>query len=78
MIMKCTNCNIDFNKAPSEIKKSKTGNHFCSRSCSISFNNAIKPKRKPIERICSCGNKFIPKYKSSRRLCISCQEKRMT
>lgn len=57
--------------------KTKTSNpKFCSRSCAQSYNNKIKPKRLPIERTCSCGNKFIPKLKSSRRLCKSCQEER--
>ena len=49
---------------------------FCSRSCSQTFNNKLKPKRKPIERTCSCGKKFIPKSKSSRILCSLCQEHR--
>jgi len=61
----CLNCNNPTNNSK-----------FCSRSCAQSYNNKIRPKRKPIERICSCGKTFIPKFKSSRRLCESCQEKR--
>ena len=38
----CTNCNKQFNKHPSEIKKSKSGNHFCSHSCSTTYNNKHK------------------------------------
>ena len=36
----CTNCGKEILKLPSEIKKSKTGNVFCSQSCSTSFNNS--------------------------------------
>jgi len=38
----CTNCGKGFEKLPTEIKKSKTGNYFCSRSCSVSYNNKHK------------------------------------
>lgn len=64
--IKCLNCET-------ETSNSK----FCSRSCAQSYNNKLKPKRKPIERSCSCGKTFIPKFKSSRILCESCQEDRM-
>ncbi len=36
---KCSNCDKDIYKIPAEIKKSKSGNAFCGRSCAISFNN---------------------------------------
>jgi len=36
----CTNCNIGFEKFPSEIKKSN--NHFCSKSCAATYNNKNK------------------------------------
>lgn len=35
----CTNCNKEFDRTPSQHKRSK--NHFCSRACSVSFNNSI-------------------------------------
>ena len=38
----CTNCNGEFLKLPKDIKKSKSGNHFCSKSCSASYNNKNK------------------------------------
>ena len=38
----CTNCGKEFEKLPKEIKKSKSGNHFCSKSCSASYNNKHK------------------------------------
>lgn len=38
----CTNCNIEFLKIDSQIKDSKSGNHFCSKSCSATYNNKHK------------------------------------
>jgi hypothetical protein len=35
----CAHCGKELEKLPSEIKKSKTGNMFCDRSCACSFNN---------------------------------------
>lgn len=72
----CKQCNKEFDKLPNQILKSK--NDFCSRSCSATFNNKLKPKRNPISRTCSCGKKFIPKFKSSRRLCNQCQINKLT
>ena len=40
--VKCNNCNVLFEKTPAEIKKSKSGKHFCSKSCSASYNNKHK------------------------------------
>lgn len=40
--IQCTNCNVEFEKTPAEIKKSKSGNHFCSRSCAATYNNKHK------------------------------------
>lgn len=41
MKVTCKNCGKEFNKNPAEIKKSKTGNVYCSRSCSNSMNNRL-------------------------------------
>ena len=38
----CTTCNVNFKKSLSQINKSKSGNHFCSRSCSATYNNKNK------------------------------------
>jgi hypothetical protein len=38
----CTNCGKTFEKHTSEIKKSKSGNHFCSKSCGVTYNNKHK------------------------------------
>jgi len=40
----CATCSKIFYKALREIKKSKSGNHFCSRSCSAKFNNRARSK----------------------------------
>jgi len=39
-IKECTNCGKKFYKKPSEQEKTK--NHFCSRSCSATYNNTHK------------------------------------
>jgi hypothetical protein len=36
----CLNCNIKFTKSPNQIKSSP--NHFCTKSCSASYNNKHK------------------------------------
>jgi hypothetical protein len=38
----CSNCQTSVIKSRKELKRSKSGNHFCSRSCSASFNNKNK------------------------------------
>jgi hypothetical protein len=38
----CRNCNKEVKKYISEIKKSKSNNHFCSKSCSVTYNNKNK------------------------------------
>lgn len=38
----CTNCDKIFKKSPFEIKKSKSGNHFCCQSCACTYNNKNK------------------------------------
>jgi hypothetical protein len=40
----CANCNKEIKKIVGELKKSKSGNHFCSKSCSVTYNNKHKTK----------------------------------
>lgn len=40
--VQCANCDTQFDKTSSAMKKSKSGNHFCSSSCSVSYNNRHK------------------------------------
>jgi len=42
VLTKCSNCNKHIYKDPSQIKKSKTGNIFCSKSCAATYNNKHK------------------------------------
>lgn len=39
-IVQCSNCNKSVSKKANQIKKST--NHFCSRSCSVTYNNSNK------------------------------------
>lgn len=41
-LINCTNCGVEFTKKQKEIKKSKSGNHFCSKSCAATYNNKHK------------------------------------
>jgi hypothetical protein len=43
-IVSCTKCGKSFKKEEKEIRKSKTGRHFCSRSCSVTYHNTHKTK----------------------------------
>lgn len=40
--IQCFNCNKQFFKQPAQIQRSKSGNHFCSRSCAATYNNQNK------------------------------------
>jgi len=50
-ILSCANCNSPIEKTPAEIKKSKSGNHFCSRSCAAIYNNTHKTKGNRISKL---------------------------
>lgn len=78
MIVKCKNCMKEVNKPPSQIKKSKSGNHFCSRSCASKVNNTGRQRNPPKERTCNrCDIKyFISPSHQSTRLCGVCAESR--
>jgi ribosomal protein L31 len=41
MKLRCANCGKEVNKFPSTIKKSKTGNVYCTKSCANSKNNSL-------------------------------------
>ena len=63
----CKNCKKEFKKDNYEIKVSK--NHFCSRSCSATFNNKKTPKRKAVTGVCiGCGG-IIKRWYASRKYC---------
>lgn len=48
MLVRCKNCNKEFDKLPNQARKHP--NHFCSRSCAASFNNKGKQKNPPKQR----------------------------
>lgn len=51
-------CCKSFLKKNSEIKKSTTNRHFCSKSCSVTYFNSVSPKIKIKLWVCSvCGIK---------------------
>lgn len=59
MIVKCKQCHKPFNKKPSNIKRSP--NHFCSRSCSTTYNNLYnkdkyKKRKTRVDKCKHCGN----------------------
>lgn len=74
MLVVCHSCNKEFEKNNSEIKSSKTGKHYCSRSCAAKFNNQGKQRNPPKDRICKdCGIKFIKQWKhKSTMYCSNC------
>lgn len=41
-IVECAHCNTKVSKQQADIRKSKSGNHFCSKSCAAIYNNAHK------------------------------------
>src|SRR6478736_9659036 len=41
MKLNCKTCGIEVNKLPSQLKRSKTGNVYCSKSCSNTKNNSL-------------------------------------
>jgi HNH endonuclease len=41
MKLNCKNCGKEIERYPAQIERSKTGNVYCSRSCSNSTNNTL-------------------------------------
>jgi len=48
-VLKCKHCNKQFEKHPSQLKKSI--NHFCTQSCSATYNNLHKTKGTRISKL---------------------------
>lgn len=42
IIDKCYTCNKSISRQLNQVKKSKSGKLFCSKSCSVSFNNKLR------------------------------------
>lgn len=47
----CSNCGNEFSKTQSQINKSKSNNHFCSRSCAATYNNTHKTKGNRVSKL---------------------------
>lgn len=72
MIVNCQNCDISFNKKPTNIRRNP--NHFCSRSCAAQVNNKGKARNSAKPRTCTrCDSIFYrsQEYPSITR-CPSC------
>jgi hypothetical protein len=69
--MKCKVCKKSIKRVPSQSKRSKSGNLFCSRSCSATFNNKEHPKRQKTKACCKC-KKLI---RSDSKYCGLCYQK---
>jgi len=68
----CANsiCNKLIFRAPAELKKSKSGNVFCSLSCAAIVNNSKFPKRKSKKNKCKyCKKEFMGQGKYCSRIC---------
>ncbi len=74
MIVKCSCCGKQFDKQPCEMKKSKSGKHFCSRSCSAKVVGVGLPRNPPVDRVCkACGKTYHTAYgHRSRSFCKEC------
>jgi hypothetical protein len=62
--MKCSNCQkpVEKTRHKSDVKKNKTGNVFCNRSCAATYNNKI-PKRKLKNQCPVCLKKIATRTK---------------
>jgi len=65
----CKSCNKLITKRIS--KKEINKNHFCSRSCSATYNNSINPKRKKSKRTCKKCNVDIT-GQGRKTICDNC------
>jgi YHS domain-containing protein len=78
----CPVCHKEFERRSCDVGETKTGEHFCSKSCAASFVNSprcsgLHPKRSPIgEQICViCGEKFT--HRSRTKCCPSCVDAKL-
>lgn len=76
MIINCTNCDKEFNKLLSEIKRSKSGNHFCSSNCSAVFNNTTRSRKdnRPDFTCLACGSVKKSKHNNQKYCSAKCQQ----
>lgn len=58
MEVKCDHCGTLFEKRVSEMKKSKTGSHYCGSSCAARANNKLFPKRRMSNKCQTCDKRI--------------------
>ena len=69
MIVKCKQCDKEFDKNPVDIKR--TPNNFCSKSCAGTYNNHVYIKRKKKKYHCIvCGTETLCR----RKYCDTCRK----
>ena len=71
MNVTCKTCSKEFNKLPSQIKKSN--NNFCSRSCAAKYNNTIYKVKE--NKYCLSCNKILS-HRHKIYCDISCQHQK--
>ena len=77
--VKCENCQVSFQKAENQIKR--TAHNFCSCSCSVSFNRRGKPSNNSATpRTCLLCKKtfFARKPHRSTKFCPNCMNGKAT
>ena len=55
----CHTCKKIIQKSERDFKKSKSGFHFCSKSCSAIYSNTLRIKLP--QEVCKCCNKNLTK-----------------
>jgi hypothetical protein len=63
LTLNCYKCNKKIRRIQSEIRASKSGKHFCSRSCAASINNLGSCRNPRVEKTCNKCSKLY--YRSS-------------
>ena len=61
MLIECYCCKTSFNKAPSQIRKTLSGRHFCSHSCAAKINNLGVTRNPKAVKIEPVRNPFVSK-----------------
>lgn len=80
--VECTACNIKFIKRIAQIKRTGSGNHFCSKSCSAKYNNSRREMTEEHKKNISNGlkkyaeEKFVIPFKliNASKICEGCKK----
>lgn len=72
--VKCKSCNKEFWKKNSEMSKTKSGNHFCSKSCSAIFNNTQRTKKIFEKQSQSLKKAFLKNKIILTKNCLCCKK----